>query len=99
MDILSILGSKVKTNDKMTLERKKKLAKDLGNLNPIAAKTAYEVIRQYKEKDPVTKIGSNVSPIPYYGIENAEGMNFSIHELPEKLQLILEQLILSSQDN
>ena len=99
MDILSILRSKISQDDKITTERKKKLAKDLENLNTTAGESAYEVIRQFREKDPVRKIGGSASIIPYYGIENDEGLNFSICDLPEELLLILEQLVISSQDD
>ena len=75
------------------------LAKDLEKLNTTAGESAYDVIRQFREKDPVRKIGGSASIIPYFGIENDEGLNFSIDDLPEELLLILEQLIISSQDD
>jgi len=97
MDLVSILSKNIKPGDVMTFERKHTLCVNLSRLSPIQSKAARDLILLYKQKyDNVRRVGDSDSSIPYYGVAQPEGVEFSLNMLPENLQLLLEQLVAAS---
>lgn len=91
--LIDILKKKIVPGDVPTQERKKLLVIELNRLNPQQANAAFGIIRSYKVKDTVRRVGDSESSIPYYGVETEEGVEMSLNMMPDELILILEKLI------
>lgn len=93
--LVDILKKKITSGDVPTAERKHALVAELNRMNSQQAHSAFSIIRTYKIRDPVRRVGDSESLIPYYGVDTPQGIEMSLNMMPDELILILEQLVKS----
>lgn len=99
MDVISVLTKKINQKDVLDPARKALLCQGLTQLSRDGVNTAFMIIKAYKENiDKSRSVGGG--DLPYYGTKipskyegDVSDITFEINELPNSLQLLLEQFL------